>query len=157
MPRFRIEQRAPGDPMYGDVPWELRSVVDAPSADAALQQFFHVNAWYTAHVQGGRGVVHGVGHFRAMPEQVAAEHRFMVQRQDAVAGDERHRTWTDLAIVEAATADAALIAFVEHMRWEVLSSHANAAVIRGVGAVRAVPVDHADDVRVSRAPTGDAW
>jgi len=143
--------------MYGEVPWEPRSVVEAATADAALQQFFHVNGWFTAYAQGGRGVVHGVGHFRAMPEQVSAQHRFMVQRQDAVSGDERHRTWTDLAIVEAATADAALDAYVEHMRWELLSRHANAAVIRGVGAVRTVPVDRADDVRVSRAPRGDAW
>jgi hypothetical protein len=157
MPRFRIEQRAPGDPMYGEVPWESLGVVEAPSADAALQSFFHANGWFTSYVQHGGGTVHGVGHFRATPETVSAEHRFMVQRQDEVGGDERHRTWSDVAIVEAASAAAALDAYIEHMRWEVLSRHAHAAVVRGVGAVRAVPEGQADDYRVSRAPSGDAW
>lgn len=155
MSRFRIERRAPGDPLSAEVPWEALGSVEASTVDAALAAFFHGQGWYTSHVLHGRGVVNGVGHFRAVPAQVEPQHRFMVQRQDAPAHDARHRTWVDVGVVEAATAGAALDDFVEHMRWQYLGRHDNGGVIAGIGPVRAVPVDRADEHRVVPAPPLD--
>jgi hypothetical protein len=159
MPRFRIEQRAPGDPVHDLVPWEPLGALDAESADAALHAFFRSNGWHTSVPHHGRGVVHGVGHFRAVPEELDEQHRFVIQRQDAPAGDERHRTWTDVAVVEASNQSAALQEFVEHMQWTVLAAHEHAVVIAGIGPVRSVPAAEADDYRVTPAPPrdDDAW
>ena len=157
MARFRIQQRAPGNPTLARLDWDDVGAAQGRSADEALRVFFHANGWYTSHPSQGQGLVHGVGWFRAVPAEEAVTHEFIVLRQDPIGPEDRHLTWSDVARVRASDAPAAMRLFLDDAGWGHAWSTAALANVDGVGSFHAVPADRVEEFRVTRAPTDDAW
>lgn len=157
MPRFAIEQRAPGDPVHGPLDWTLIAHVDAPTASQALHALCLDQQWLSHSINGDQLFVQGVGYFRAtLPVDDPLLGAFVIQRQDPIGPNDRHLTWTDIATVHAVSVEAAFARYLDSLGgMEMTYRGATSANMTGIGTVRAVPAEMADDVRITPAPRLD--
>jgi hypothetical protein len=157
MATWTIEQREAGDPAHRQLGWVAIGHIEAPNASTALHEFFILQHWYANEITADQGLVHGVGHFRVSLEaEDPALVEFVIQRQNPIGPDDRYLTWSDIEQFPASDAASALGRYLDSLGAVNISSrHGNVANLIGVGSVRAVPEDQADDLRVTPAPRLD--
>lgn len=154
MPTFVIEQREPGDPRHGELPWTMVGTMEAASAPHAIHEFCIAMQYYSHELRHSTAVVHGVGWFRAtLPTDEPAGPEFVIQRQDPIGPHDLHLTWSDVVAFRAADAQSALQVFLDKRGWTSDASvFGNVANLVGIGSFRAVPVEDADALRVTPPP-----
>jgi hypothetical protein len=157
MATWTIEQREAGDPADGPLAWIAIARIEASNPSTALHEFCIAQRWYAHQIIADQAVVQGVGHFRvSLEDDDPTLVEFVIQRQDPIGPDDRHVTWSDIAVVHASDPGSALGRYLDtlgsvNISWR--SGHA--ANLIGIGDVRAVRAELADDLRVTPAPRLD--